>query len=336
MGWIGSMPDYALAQQWYAKAKDHYAPAAVASGYVFDTVDNRYQQAATDYALAVKQGDTVGQFNLGLLYEKGKGRPVDLDQAKALYLAAAEKGHVQSMVQLAGLYLNPQSDDADPETALRWYQKAAEKGDREALYQMGLLSETGVELKLNYADAVRYYKEAALKDNDKAKLALARMYQYGLGLPKNNEEAARIYQDLASKQNAFAQYQLALLNYDGVLGDKNLSKAKQLLQEAVNNGSLQASKTLLRINAQSEEQKSFIEPLMLNMPKLADQSANLMYFNALSAWNRGDEEFSRIILGDLLLRYPDYGPAKYVYEQLNEKSSVASGQDSTSNVAKSV
>ena len=336
MGWLGKLPDYDAAKNWYARAKNSYAPAAVASGFIFDTIEDNYISATKDYELAAKQGDPVGYFNLGLIYEKGKGQPVDNQKAQASYLAAAEKGHTQAMVQLAGLYFNGINGVVDEDEAIALYQKAAQKGDREALYELGLLSETGVKLKQNYTDAIRYYKESSLKGNAKAKLALARMYQYGMGVPINTEEAINIYQDLASSNNAYAQFQLAMLNYDEVTGIKNIAKTKQLLQVAANNGSAQALRTLQRITAETEDHLSFIEPLTIKQSKYVGRSADLMYLNALGAWNRGDEDSSRKIFSDLLAQYPNYGPAKQVYEQLMGLNSVVSRQGADAAIAKSV
>ena len=240
------------------------------------------------------------------------------------------------MVQLAGLYFNGINGVVDEDEAIALYQKAAQKGDREALYELGLLSETGVKLKQNYTDAIRYYKESSLKGNAKAKLALARMYQYGMGVPINTEEAINIYQDLASSNNAYAQFQLAMLNYDEVTGIKNIAKTKQLLQVAANNGSAQALRTLQRITAETEDHLSFIEPLTIKQSKYVGRSADLMYLNALGAWNRGDEDSSRKIFSDLLAQYPNYGPAKQVYEQLMGLNSVVSRQGADAAIAKSV
>ena len=144
LGMLSKQPDYVEAKKWYTSAQSNYAPAAVALGFIYDTVDDDYQHAIDGYQHAVDQHDPVGQFNLGLIYEKGKGRPVDSEKAKELYQEAADHGHSQAMVQLAGIYFNGLVGARDEEKALYWYKKAAELGNRDALYQLGLLSETGV------------------------------------------------------------------------------------------------------------------------------------------------------------------------------------------------
>lgn len=317
LGKIGAAPDYVEAKKWYAASQANYPRSSVALGFIYDTVDDDYLNALKNYELAAQNNDQVGQYNLGLIYEDGKGMPVDYNKAKALYAKAAELGNKHAMTQLAEFYFNGYGGKRDEQQALHWYKKAAALGDSNALYQLGLLSETGVATKLDFANAINYYQAAAQKGNDKAKLALARMYQYGLGVVKDSQKAVELYVELSANNNAYAQYQLALLYLEGA---QKPDEGKRLLEQASANGSQQARKVLQWMNAQQQERMSFIEPLVINQtPVLAGQSANMMYFDALSEWNRGDEALSRMILNKIMNQYPQYAPAKRAYEQLNKE-----------------
>lgn len=317
-GLLDSKPDYAKAKYLMKNATGYYSPAAVALGYIYDTVDDNYQQALTAYELAASQNNPVGQFNLGLLYEMGKGVPVDYKKAGALYTQAAEQGHVQSMVQLADMYFNGSAGYRDEDKALEWYKKAAQSGDREALYQLGLMSETGVAMALDSAAAVRYYTQAADKGNSKAMLALARMYQYGQGVEKDQKKSFDIYEKLAEQNNAYAQFQLATFYYDDINGKTQPKKGKELLVKAQENGYKPASDALQWLEAQSQERLSYIEPARVNQFQgLASQPVELMYWDAMNEWNRGDETLSRMILDKIMLQFPHYTPAKRAYEQLH-------------------
>ncbi len=318
LGLVGNQPDYVEAKKWYSKAESTYAPAAIALGFVYDTVDDDYQQALTSYQHAAEQKDPIGQFDLGLIYEKGKGRAVDFVKAKELYQQAADSGHRQAMVQLAGLYFNGSLGERDEQEALAWYRKAAELGDRDALYQLGLLAETGVAIKLDFPEAIRYYQQASDKGNAKAMLALARIYQYGLGVPQDNQQAEKYYKELAKLGNAYAQYQLATFYFEGLGGKRQPQEAKQLLAQAQENGSLQARRTLQWLDAQAEQRHSFIEPVQIAQTPVLAQPVDLMYLDALSEWNRGDEHSSRVILDRIMTQFPNYTPAKRAYEQLNQ------------------
>ncbi len=320
LGQLGKEPDYDLAKKWYSHAQSNYAPAAVALGFINDTVDDNYNQAQNSYQLAADAHDPIGQFNLGLIYENGKGRPVDFAKAEALFQDAATHGHSQSMVQLAGIYFHGLVGTRDDDQALEWYKKAAALGDRDALYQLGLFSETGVAAKLDGQQAIQYYQQAADKGDAKAKLALARIYQYGLIVPKDSVQAEKYYKELAQSGNAYAQYQLALFYYQGVNGKKMPAEGKKMLLAAQENGSLQAEQVLQRLEAMGEERTSYIEPTMAhNLAIQADAPADMMYLDALSEWNRGNELYSRQILDKLLTQFPSYSPAKRAYEQLNQQ-----------------
>ena len=319
LGLVGTKPDYILAKKWYSSAQSSYAPAAVALGFIYETVDDDYKQAQLSYNIAAKLNDSIGQFDLGLIFDKGKGQPVDFAKAKDQYLESANNGLSPSMVQLAGIYFNGLDGSTDQEQALYWYKKAADLGNKDALYQLGLLSETGVATKLDFSEAMRYYQKSADCGDAKAKLALARIYQFGLGTLKNTVKAKEYYKELADTGNAYAQYQLAIFAYEGMDGKKMPEEGKKLLQLAKENGNQKASRVLQWLDAQSQVRTSFIESLPISAPGLAQKPADLMYMDALNEWNLGDERSSRLILSKLLTQFPDYTPAKRAYEQLNQQ-----------------
>lgn len=322
LGRFSNQPNIELAKKWYGRAQDQFVPAAIALGFLNETNDDNYRQAWISYQKAALQHDPMGLFNLGLIYEKGKGIPVDFTKAKALYQEAADKGHHQAMVQLAGLYMNGSIGHRDASSALAWYKKAANMGDRDAMYQLGLISETGVGMSVNMNEAVRYYQSAADKGNAKAMLALARMYKYGIGVNKDIQQSEKYYKQLSAQNNGYAQFKLASL-YAAAAAEGNAFSAqtKKLLQQAQNNGNAQASYTLQLLAAQSEGQISFIEPLGLkNITMDVNQPADLLYLEALNDWNRGDELSSKRRLDQIMAQFPNYSPAKKTYDQLQQSS----------------
>lgn len=321
LGRVGGEPDYAETKKWYQAAQAQYPQASVALGFVDETVDNNYASAAQNYARAAEVGDAIAQYNLGLIYENGKGIAVDNQKAQSLYLQSAQQGHARAMTQLAGLYFKGVDGKRDDEQALYWYKKAAGLGESGALYQLGLFSETGVVSTLNFPDALGFYQKSADLGNDKAKLALARMYQYGLGVAKDYQHAADIYKDLAENHNAYAQYQLALIYIEGRLGERQLQQGRALLIKADENGNQQARKMLQWLDAQQQPRLSFIEPVQLESVSVrTGLKPDMMYLDALNEWNRGDETLSRLILNKLIKTYPDYSPAKRAFEQLNQQT----------------
>ena len=100
LGKLDSQPNIEYAHKWYTAASKTYLPAAVANGFVADTFEDDYAKARADYELAANQGNPVGQYNLGLIYEGGKGTQVDLAKATALYTAAAKQGYKPAIMRL--------------------------------------------------------------------------------------------------------------------------------------------------------------------------------------------------------------------------------------------
>lgn len=320
LGKIGNGPDYESAKKWYQLAKNKYSQAAVALGYIYDIEEGDYKRAMENYKLADANGNLIGSFNLGLLYERGEGCPVDYNEARKLYIKAAEAAHKESMVQLAGLYLHGYGTSPDPSAALKWYKQAADLGDRNAEYQLGLLYETGNTTKIDLAKAKEYYELASQHGNEKASLALARLYHNGIIGEKNVEKAQAIYNSLAKNQNAYAQYQLANLCFQGVPADCKQTTGVSLLEQSKANGNADAQTMLWLIRAKNNMDVSFIQPVTFNKTYnlYAHQSPSLQYLDAINAWNAGDEKLSKIMLYKILVQYPNNPLAKKTYKQLTD------------------
>ncbi len=59
-----------------------------------------YAEAAKWYRLAADQGDTGGQYNLGLMYARGQGVPQDDTEAVKWYRLATEQGFAEAQYYL--------------------------------------------------------------------------------------------------------------------------------------------------------------------------------------------------------------------------------------------
>ncbi len=318
IGQSNQIPDYVAAKKWYASAEPKYPPAAVGLGFIYDTVDNDYQKAREHYQYAADKGSVIASYNLGLLYERGEGCAVDLEKAEKLYLDAATKGHTQAMVQLGGIYMSAPGRLNDTDKAVEWYKKAAEKNNRDALYQLGLMSETGVGMRLDNDAAMRYYQQSSALGDTKATLALARLYQYSTNNNQDLAKANQLYVSLSEQGNPYAQYQLAVLCFKKTI-NCHTGQDKQWLMKAQANGSVEAARTLQWMNAQTQSQLSFIEPVQWMAATMdRDVSADKMYLDALNAWNLGNETASKAILTQLLTQFPNNEQAKRAYQQLHQ------------------
>lgn len=92
-----------------------------------------YTKAAGLFQGLAEQGDADAQYQLGILYQQGKGVPKDHEQAFQWFQKAAESGHVKAQYSLATMYENGWGVTADEQYAASWYQKAADQGYPQAI-----------------------------------------------------------------------------------------------------------------------------------------------------------------------------------------------------------
>ena len=91
-----------------------------------------YTTALKEFAALAEQGDADAQFNLALMYEKGKGVPQDYKQAVKWYTKAAEQGDAEAQYNLGTMYAIGQGVPQDNVYAHMWFNLAAVDGDEKA------------------------------------------------------------------------------------------------------------------------------------------------------------------------------------------------------------
>ena len=89
-----------------------------------------------DYATALKEwtplaegGDSVAQYNLGVMYKNGWGVSQDDKEAVRWYRLAAEQGYAMAQFTLGAMYENGQGVLADYVIAHMWYDIADVNGN---------------------------------------------------------------------------------------------------------------------------------------------------------------------------------------------------------------
>jgi TPR repeat protein len=71
-----------------------------------------------------EQGDANAQFELGVMYESGRGVPPDYPAAMKWYLRAADRGHAFAKLSLGAMYENGEGVPQDFVQAHKWYNLA--------------------------------------------------------------------------------------------------------------------------------------------------------------------------------------------------------------------
>ena len=108
-----------------------------------------FATALSEWRPLAKHGDARAQFDLGIMYEYGRGV-------------------VQNDVE-----------------ALNWYRKAANQNVAAAQYRLAVLHENGWGVAQNHAEAVKWYSKAAAQGHALAQHDLAFMYFEGTGVPQD-------------------------------------------------------------------------------------------------------------------------------------------------------
>ena len=86
-----------------------------------------FETAFREWSPLAEQGSAIAQFNLGLMFEQGKGRPVDLAVAAEWYLRAADGGFARAQFAIAEMYEAGRGLERDVVEAYKWFKLAAEQ-----------------------------------------------------------------------------------------------------------------------------------------------------------------------------------------------------------------
>jgi uncharacterized protein len=120
-----------------------------------------YATALREWRLLAEQGDALAQYNLGVLYRKGRGVPQDDVQARQWYAKAAAQGQAKAQFNLGTLYFNGEGVQKDYQQALRWFRLAADQGEALAQTKIAIMYDEGQGVPKNFVQAYKWYSLAA-------------------------------------------------------------------------------------------------------------------------------------------------------------------------------
>ncbi len=128
----------------------------------YEAGEKAYKQG--DYATELKklrplaeQGDANAQYNLGVMYDRGRGVPRDYAEAARWHRLAAEQGHAGAQTVLGVMYEYGEGVPQDDVQARMWLNLAAAQGDELARINRDRLAERMTPAQL--AEAQRLARE---------------------------------------------------------------------------------------------------------------------------------------------------------------------------------
>ncbi len=193
-------------------------------GVMYDNgkgVPQDYQEAVKWYRQAAQQGIAPAQHNLGVMYDNGKGVPQDYQEAVKWYRQAAQQGIAPAQHNLGVMYDNGKGVPQDYQEAVKWYRQAAQQGIAPAQSNLGVMYDNGKGVPQDYQEAVKWYRQAAQQGHAPAQFNLGVMYDNGEGVPQDYQEAVKWYRQAAQQGHAPAQFNLGVMydNGEGVPQD---------------------------------------------------------------------------------------------------------------------
>lgn len=239
---------YDEARNWYERAAAKGESAAM---YELGTLYQNGRGGPANYAAALQWyqkaaalGDVQAMAGLGMLYDLGQGVEKNFVTARGWYEKAAAQGSIYALHSLGVLYDNGEGVERNYETARDFYERAAAKGYAESMTNLGVLFERGQGVTKNPAVARSWYEKAAALDDGRAMANLGWIYEQGLGVAKSFKTARSWYEKAAAQDNAAGMNNLGSLYDLGQGVDRNFVTARGWYEKAAALGDGQAMTNL--------------------------------------------------------------------------------------------
>ena len=101
---------------------------------------NDYAAALKEWRPLAEQGLVKAQYNLGVMYDKGRGVPQDYTKAVHWYRRAADQRFALAQYNLGAMYTSGYGVPKDYALAYMWYSLAAAQGDKKGLNSRDVLA----------------------------------------------------------------------------------------------------------------------------------------------------------------------------------------------------
>ena len=98
----------------------------------------------TEWRRDAAQGKAYAQYNLGMMYDQGRGVRKDYAEAVKWYLLAAQQGNAHAQYNLGVMYSQGQGVRQNKTVAKQWFGKACDNGDQGGCDAYRKMNEAGI------------------------------------------------------------------------------------------------------------------------------------------------------------------------------------------------
>lgn len=159
--------------------------------------------------LAAQKGNLEAQNYLGLCLEFGwHGVNINVADAVSWYRKAAEQSFCESEYNLGALYEDGKGVQESLEEAFRWYRRGAEDGSPSAMAAYSRFLINGIAGEKNEAEGIKWLMRGADKEHPVSMHRLAQMIEDGLLSPDDaaNYDCMELYRKAADEELTVAQF----------------------------------------------------------------------------------------------------------------------------------
>jgi uncharacterized protein len=231
---MGVQQDRARAAELYGVACDHGSPDACAHRIPL-------------LQFECDNGQAEDCWNLGLMYSKGQGVPVDYHAALVRLQRACDHGSDVGCTEVGTLYIRGLGVEKDPAKGLTVYKESCEKGGAAACAALGLTYYTGEAVAKNPKLAAKYLDRGCSVGSFFSCGLLGELYEEGTGVARDLARSASLYTESCDGGVAEGCSSLASL-YEGGKGVRaDASRALTLYQHACDSGDEGACRAAKRL-----------------------------------------------------------------------------------------
>ena len=206
------------------------------------------ESAASIFLQLAEMGDPIAQYNIGVMFENGKGIEQDYKIAQNWYKRSAEQDNIEAAYALGSIYYKGKGLEKNNEEAFKWFKIAAEKGFAAAQSNLGSLYFYGEGVSKNYEKAFEWFNKAAEQDEPTSFYNLGWMYKTGTGVIEDSLQAYKWFDLSAKKGNSLAFREIGDLFYTG-RGElaQNYQKAMEAYLRVLEGSFVKGDKTVQKI-----------------------------------------------------------------------------------------
>jgi TPR repeat protein len=204
-----------------------------------------WNEARLIFEKGAELGSQLSMFNLGIIYDKGRGVAQDYAEARKWYEKAAATGDAKAMVNVGNLYKDGHGVDIDFVKAREWYFKAAGQlrgsdqlkreddkavsaGDAIAMRIIGQFFERGEGGLLDYVSAREWYERAAIAGDPVSMRNIGMFYQGHKGVQQDYVKAREWYEKAAAAKGVPQEYDKARGGDGGAVGTGDAFAMRQI------------------------------------------------------------------------------------------------------------